>query len=87
MDFTIKSRYGQVVLNKPVFLVYRIPMVRHPSVVVHTFKLESCISEASWPILIKFMCSITGMGEGCIRFGADWIKTLVSMATETPIDL
>ena len=40
MDFTIKSRYGQVVLNKPVFLAYRIPMVRHPSVVVHTFKLE-----------------------------------------------
>ena len=40
MDFTIKSRYGQVVLNKPVFLAYRIPMVCHPSVVVHTFKLE-----------------------------------------------
>ena len=37
MDFTIKSRYGQVVLNKPVFLAYRIPMVRHPSVVVHTY--------------------------------------------------
>ena len=41
MDFTIKSRYGQVVLNKPVFfLAYRIPMVRLPSVIVHTFKLE-----------------------------------------------
>ena len=40
MDFTIKSRYGQVVLNKPDFLAYCIPMVRHPSVVVHTFKLE-----------------------------------------------
>ena len=38
--FHHKSRYGQVVLNKPVFLAYRIPMVRHPSVVVHTFKLE-----------------------------------------------
>ena len=63
MDFTIKSRYGQVVLNKPVFLAYRIPMVRHPSVVVHISNLNTCISEASWPILIKFMCSITGMGE------------------------
>ena len=30
----------EVVLNKPVFLAYRIPTVRHPSVVVHTFKLE-----------------------------------------------
>ena len=25
--------------------------------------LNTCISEASWPILIKFMCSITGKGE------------------------
>ena len=40
MDFTIKSRYGQVVLNKPLFLAYGIPMVSPPSVVVHTFKLE-----------------------------------------------
>ena len=40
MGLTIKSRYGQVVLNKPVFLAYSIPMVRRPSVVVNTFKLE-----------------------------------------------
>ena len=39
MDFTIKSRYGKVVLNKRVVLAYSIPMVRHLSVVVHTFKL------------------------------------------------
>ena len=32
MDFTIKSRYGKVVINKPVFLAYRIPMVHYPSV-------------------------------------------------------
>ena len=63
MDFTINSRYGQVVLNKPVFLAYRIPMVHHPSVVVHTFKLEYVSLKPVWPILIKFMCSITGMGE------------------------
>ena len=61
MDFTIKSRYGQVVLNKPVFLAYRIPMVRQSSSTPSN--LNTCISEASWPILIKFMCSITGMGE------------------------
>ena len=61
MDFTIKSRYGQVVLNKPVFLAYRIPMVCQSSSTPSN--LNACISEASWPILIKFMCSITGMGE------------------------
>ena len=59
MDFTIKSRYGQVVLNKPVFLAYRI--IRQSSSTPSN--LNTCISEASWPILIKFMCSITGMGE------------------------
>ena len=62
MDFTIKSRYGQVVLNKPVFfLAYRIPKVRQSSSTPSN--LNTCISEASWPVLIKFMCSITGMGE------------------------
>ena len=60
MDFTIKSRYGQVVLNKPVFLAYRIPIRQWSST---PSNLNTCISEASWPILIKFMCSITGIGE------------------------
>ena len=38
MDFTIKSRYGQVVLNKPVF--FSLSYTNGLSVVVHTFKLE-----------------------------------------------
>ena len=64
MDFTIKSRYGQVVLNKPVFfslIVYQWSVIRQSSSTPSN--LNTCISEASWPILIKFMCSITGMGE------------------------
>ena len=68
MDFTIKSRYGQVVLNKPVFffLAYRIPKVRHPSVVVHTFKRISLKPVGqSWS---NFICSITGIGEMLHKF-------------------
>ena len=64
MDFTIKSRYGQVVLNKPVF--FSLSYTNGPSSVSHRPHLQNlntCISEASWPILIKFMCSITGIGE------------------------
>ena len=34
----------------------------------------------------NFMCSITGSGERLLMFEADWIKTLVSMATESPQD-
>ena len=58
----IKVWSGCQGLNKPVFLAYRIPMVRHPSVIVHTFKLEYLWSQLakSWS---NFMCSITGMGE------------------------
>ena len=65
MDFTIKSRYGQVVLNKPVF--FSLSYTNGPSSVSRCPHLNlntcTCISEASWPILIKFMCSIPGMGE------------------------
>ena len=43
------------------------------------------ISEASWPILIKFyVYHHWGWGKAALCFEADWIKTLVSMATESP---
>ena len=48
---------------------YSIPMVRRPYVVVRRRGPSSStlsnlnISEASWPILIKFMCSITGLEQ------------------------
>ena len=48
------------------------------------------ISEASWPILIKFYVKHHwGRGKAAQGVGGDWIKTvtLVSMATESPIDL
>ena len=48
-------------LKQTCFLAYRIPMVRQSSSTPSN--LNTCISKASWPILIKFMCSITGMGE------------------------
>ena len=67
MDFTIKSRYGQVVLNKPVFLPYPIPTVRHPSVIVHTFKLEYLWSQLANLDQILCVASL-GWGKGCIRF-------------------
>ena len=66
MDFIIKSRYGQVVLNKPVFLAYRIPMARHPTVIVHTFKLEYLWSQLANLDQILCVASL-GWGEGCIR--------------------
>ena len=53
MDFIIKSRYGQVVLNKPVFfqlIVYQWSVIRQSSATLSNLN----ISEASWPILIKF---------------------------------
>ena len=60
---------------------YSIPMVR-PLSVVHTFKLEYLWSQLANQ---NFMCSITGVGERLHKvLGAGWIKTLVSMATESP---
>ena len=46
---------------------YSIPMVCHPSVCPSSTLSNLNISEASWPILIKFLLSITGVGESCIR--------------------
>ena len=66
------------------FLAYRIPMIRHPPVIVHTFKLEYLSSQLANLDQILCVASL-GWGKGCIR--SDRIKTLVSMATETPIDL
>ena len=43
MDFTIKSRYGQVVLNKPVF--FSLSYTNGPSSTPSN--LNKCISEAS----------------------------------------
>ena len=63
---------------------YSIPMVRCPSVVVHTFKLEYLWSQLANLDQILY-CSITGAGERQhMVFWADWINTLVSMATESP---
>ena len=60
-------------------------MVHRPSVVVRRPHFQTWIPlkpfGQSWS---NFMCSITGVGTSCIRFWADWIKTLVSMATEGP---
>ena len=43
------------------------------------------ISKISWPILIKFICIISGMGGSLLLgFGTDSIKTVVAMATESP---
>ena len=43
------------------------------------------ISEASWPTLIKFNVKHHWGGEKvAYGFGADWIKTLISMATDSP---
>ena len=41
------------------------------------------ISETSWPIRIKFhLEDIWGRELTTLGFGLDWIRTLVSMATE-----
>ena len=59
---------------------------RRPSVVVHRrphFQtwLSLKLVGQSW---LNFMCSITGVGgKVALGFGADWIKTLVSVATES----
>ena len=50
-----------------VCLAYSIPMVRRPSVVVHTFKLEYLWSQLA--NLDQILCvSLLGLGKGCIRF-------------------
>ena len=62
MDFTIKSRYGQVVLNKPVF--FSLSYTNGLPSVSHRPHFQTWISlkpvGQSWS---NFMCSITGMGE------------------------
>ena len=67
MDFTIKSRYGQVVLNKPVFFFFfffSLSYTNGPSSVSHRPHFQTWISlkpvGLSWS---NFMCSTTGMGE------------------------
>ena len=46
------------------------------------------ISEASWPVLIKFYVNITGVGERLHKvLGQTGSKTLVSMATESSYGL
>ena len=48
---------------------------------VHTFKH---ISEVSWPIIIKFhQKHHWGGGLTVLGFRLDWIRTLVSMATDS----
>ena len=49
------------------FLAYRIPMVRHPSDIVHTFKLEYLWSQLANLDQILCVASL-GWGKGCIRF-------------------
>ena len=42
------------------------------------------ISETSWPIIIKFhQKHHWGGGLAALGFGLDWIRTLVSMATDS----
>ena len=42
------------------------------------------ISETSWPIVIKFHLEHHwGKGSTTLGFGLDWIRTLVSMATDS----
>ena len=53
---------------------------------VFTFELEYLWSQLA--SIDQILCiSSLGWGKGCISFWADWIKTLVSMATESPNDL
>ena len=63
-------------------------MVRRPSVRRPPSSTLSNlnISEASWPILIKILwVASLGWGERLhTALGADWIKTPISMATESP---
>ena len=67
MDFTIKSRYGQVVLNKPVF--FRLSYTNGLSSVSRRPHLQTWISlkpvGQSWSNLCV---ASLGWGKGCIRF-------------------
>ena len=58
------------------------PLV-HPLVCPFTL-LEMNISETSWPIIIKFHVKHHwGGGLAALVFGPDWIRILVSMATDS----
>ena len=52
---------------------------------VHPFTLSDInISETSWQIIIKFhLKHHWGEGLAALGFGPDWIRTLVSMATDS----
>ena len=42
------------------------------------------ISKTSWPVLVKFyVYHHRGGGKAALGFGADWIKTVVIMATKS----
>ena len=56
---------------------------RRPSICAFTLSNMN-ISETSWPINIKFHLEHHwGGGLAAIGFGLDWIRTLVSMATDS----
>ena len=56
---------------------------RHPCVRPSTLSNMN-ISETSWPIVIKFHLEHHwGGGLTALGFGLDWIRTLVSMATDS----
>ena len=56
---------------------------RHPCVCASTLSNMN-ISETGWPIAIKFyMKHHWGGGKAALGFGADQIRTLVSMATDS----
>ena len=59
------------------------PASMRPSVRASTLSNMN-ISETSWPIAIKFyMKHYWGRGKAALGFGADQIKNLVSMATDS----
>ena len=59
-------------------VIRRHPSVRRPSTIS-----KKNISEASWPILIKFNVNHNWVGGlMALGFGADCIKIVVSMATD-----
>ena len=55
----------------------------HPYIRLFTLS-DMNISETSWPIIIKFhLKHHWGGGLAALGFGPDWIRTLVSMATDS----
>ena len=98
MFYRIVYGYVAIQVHVPPYLAHRsrrlrrwaysIARICRPSVVTRRRRPSTLsnknISKTSWLILVKFyQLHLWGGGKAALSFGADWIQTVVTMATES----